>query len=330
MFLRKPRMVLAGSVVAILFALTTLLPFVAQAKSHLTVNTLDDVNDGVCDAASCSLREAIAASEPSAQINFASGLTGTIALTDLTGELEIIKNLEITGPGNDKLTISGSNETRIFFVGNNASFTLQDVTLANGFTAIGGAAIRTDINTSTDLTDVILENNRTTGAGGAIFNEGNMTLKRSIIRNNIATFIGGGIDTFGQMEIIRTTVEGNRATNLGGGIVYEGVSLDIRQSIIQGNQVNNTAFGGGGLAIRSPGATITHTTIQNNSAFNGAGIYNSNTIAVLVQHTTIINPAGNTNCYSTDSDIAPVQDGGHNLQAPGTSCGASIPVANPG
>src|SRR5690349_19344719 len=100
------KIALLGSILALLFAFSSLLPFEVQAKDHVTVNTLEDINDGVCDHSSCSLREAIAAVDPDGRIKFADGLTGTIALTDLTGELEIVKNMEIKGPGNDNLTIS--------------------------------------------------------------------------------------------------------------------------------------------------------------------------------------------------------------------------------
>src|SRR5437870_998206 len=40
-------------------------------------------------------------------ITFQPGLTGTIALT--SGELDITDDLTITGPGADKLTVSGNN-----------------------------------------------------------------------------------------------------------------------------------------------------------------------------------------------------------------------------
>ncbi len=47
----------------------------------LVVNKLADTNDGSCDAADCSLREAIAAAVWDSTINFAPGLMGTISLS---------------------------------------------------------------------------------------------------------------------------------------------------------------------------------------------------------------------------------------------------------
>ena len=61
----------------------------------LIVTKLADTNDGVCDA-DCSLREAVASAWANDTINFAPGLTGTIALNS---GLVIDKNMEIYGPG---------------------------------------------------------------------------------------------------------------------------------------------------------------------------------------------------------------------------------------
>lgn len=332
MLSQKQKIRFAMRVSVIAFALLFILPMEVQATSSLRVNTLADTNDGSCDDTSCSLREAIAASDPGGHIHFAPHLTGTIALTAVTSELGIFNDLRIDGPGSNTLTISGSNETRIFHVNDNVHFELRDVTLANGFDFSIGGALLTNEGARTELTNVVLENNQTAGSAGAIFNQGSLVLRRSVVRNNRAVFIGGGIQmtSNAEMEVVDSVIEGNQVGNLGGGIVYGGTRLDIRNSIIQGNRVLNTTFGGGGLAVRAPGVTITHSTIQNNSAFNGAGIYNEVTLPALVRHTIISNPDGNTNCYSVDVVLAPVVDGGHNQQFPGTSCGSTIPVVNPG
>src|SRR5262249_40604697 len=65
------------------------------------------------DSGAGSLRAAIAAAHNGDTINFAAGLIGqTIALS--SGELLIKHNVTIVGPGADKLTISGSNASRVF------------------------------------------------------------------------------------------------------------------------------------------------------------------------------------------------------------------------
>jgi predicted outer membrane repeat protein len=153
------------------------------------------------------------------------------------------------------------------------------------------------------------------------------------LRNNSAGTIGGAIYSSGNLTIDRSILQGNRALNGGGAIVFEGITMNISRSSIIENRVTNTNpaifFGGGALMNRSAGVTINRTTIQDNSAFNGAGIHNDNTTPPLVRHSVISNPDGNTNCFSTDSNITPVRDGGHNLQYPGTSCSPTIPIGDP-
>jgi CSLREA domain-containing protein len=303
-----------------------------QASHSLTVNTLADSNDGICDASDCTLRDAIASAESGAKIKFATGLTGTI--TFAMGEAEIVRDLTIKGPGVDVITLSGGHNNRVFSIAGDATVEISDLTIADGFDPSGAGVLRLIPGTSLTLKDVIVENSMTlSGAGGAILNEGTLIISRSILRNNSAGTIGGAIYSFGNLTIDRSILQGNRAVNGGGAIVFEGITMNINRSSIIENLVTNTNpaifFGGGALMNRSAGVTITRTTIQGNSAFNGAGIHNDNTTPPLLRHSIISNPHGNTNCFSTDSNIIPVRDGGHNLQYPGTSCGPTIPVGDP-
>lgn len=86
-------------------------------RSHaatLTVTTTADTDNRVCGA-SCSLREAITVANAGDTITFAAALVGqTITLT--LGELVIDKDLTISGPGVNQLTISGNSVSRIFFI----------------------------------------------------------------------------------------------------------------------------------------------------------------------------------------------------------------------
>ncbi len=56
---------------------------VESQYNYLTVSTLDDESDAVCDAGDLSLREAlqISTTRPNYSIDFATGLSGTIELT---------------------------------------------------------------------------------------------------------------------------------------------------------------------------------------------------------------------------------------------------------
>src|SRR5262245_46320117 len=71
----------------------------------------------LADSGAGSLRAAVAQADAHAgadTIVFDDGLTGTMALT--VGDLDIADDLKINGPGADKLTVSGSNLSRVFKV----------------------------------------------------------------------------------------------------------------------------------------------------------------------------------------------------------------------
>src|SRR5215471_15961110 len=93
--------------------------------STLTVtNALDDGSAGT-------LRSTIAAAPSGATIDFSNQLRGhTIVLTG--GQLVINKNLDIEGPGANKLIVSGNNASRVFDIGNSATVTIAGLSIADG------------------------------------------------------------------------------------------------------------------------------------------------------------------------------------------------------
>jgi len=82
------------------------------------------------------LRAVIAAAGAGDRITFASGLR-TIAL--LSGQIEINKNLTITGPGINALGISGNSVSRVFVIDAGVSVAISDLTIGNGNTTGAGA-----------------------------------------------------------------------------------------------------------------------------------------------------------------------------------------------
>ena len=115
--------------------------------STVTVDTLIDVNasDGLT-----TLREAIAAAMPNDTIDFS--VTGTINLSSL-GQLTINKNLTITGPGANLLTVrafdpSGTvgDGTHVFNV-DDGNFTADKTVVISGLTLTGA-----DVTASGNIT----------------------------------------------------------------------------------------------------------------------------------------------------------------------------------
>ena len=83
---------------------------------------MDDHNDGVCDAADCTLREAITAANANVGriIAFAPGVTGTIQLAAALPSLNA--NMTIQGPGANLLTVRRNigGSYRIFNISSNS------------------------------------------------------------------------------------------------------------------------------------------------------------------------------------------------------------------
>src|SRR5262249_7113350 len=107
-----------------------------------------------------------------------------------------------------------------------------------------------------------------TGAGGAILNQGNLTINTCVVVNNAtmpgtpgATAPGGGVATLpgGSLNVFFSTIVGNLAQGngtgtatggnaSGGGIFHEGNALTILNSTVQANR----AVGGFADAAFSP------------------------------------------------------------------------------
>jgi len=194
------------------------------------------------------------------------------------------------------ITINGHNATiirdgsaphfRFFYIMENASLTINDLTLDNGF-ADGrypggssglpgsGGAIFNDGGTL-ELNRCILLNNQATSEGGAIFHErfGNTYVNGSTILDNLAP-IGGGLSVYhsGLLSINDSEISNNVATAQGGGMSL-GASAELTINNSQIN-FNHSARHGGGIfkdgSGESPLIVIHGTTFEGNIANWGGG-----------------------------------------------------------
>jgi alpha-tubulin suppressor-like RCC1 family protein len=132
-----------------------------------------------------SLRQAIADALPGDTINFS--VTGIIVLTN--GPLSVCKNLTLAGPGATNLTLSGNNASRVLYVCPDAVVTLQDLTIANGYSSTNGGGIYNE--GTLNLIGCVLSGNSSAKdmsgdlygflSGGAVYN-------RSILQATNCTF----------------------------------------------------------------------------------------------------------------------------------------------
>ena len=125
-----------------------------------------------------SLRDIISCSSEGGNITFDLPNMSQITLT--SGEIIIDKNLTLSGPGVNDLTISGNNQSRIFnlFPGN--IFTITALTLKNAVAVANGGAIY--VNGHLTLDNVLLQNNFENGIPKSLTLPGTGSLK---IKGNV-------------------------------------------------------------------------------------------------------------------------------------------------
>jgi hypothetical protein len=241
------------------------------------------------DSGAGSLRQAIIDASPGDTINFAPSVT-TVTLT--SGELVIDKNLTITGPGANRLTVTAKFHDfinfRIFNISSSTvTVSISGITISGGFTGdSGGGILSVGVLTLTDC--AISDNFSGTFAGfsegGGVLNDhGTMTITGCTISDNSVEGIGGGVlNENGTMTITRCTISNNFADQSGyafsevseGGGILNGGSLIITNSTISGNTSYATSldvfgqrgFAYGGGVHNSGSMIVTNCTISGNAA----------------------------------------------------------------
>ena len=258
-------------------------------STTITVNTLSDPATPV--AGQTSLRQAIttANADPGGgdTINFASGLTGKIGLTQ--GALPAISAaMTITGPGAAILTVDGLSASGIFAVTSQLNVSISGLTLANGKNDQGGAVSNT---ANLTISNCVITGNSASNGGG-ISNTGTLTISNSTIESNTAATSGGGIwDGGGQVTMVGCTVAGNSCTSLGGGVEAYTATLTMINCTVADNVALGFSAGGGGVAGFSASVTLSDCTVADNSAAFGGGILNYSPGGIVTLNNTIA--AGN-------------------------------------
>ncbi len=271
--------------------------------------------DGVCATVfgACSLRAAVQEANALAGADAINLPDGTYSLTiapvgtndDSTGDLNITDDLSISGMGlRQQVTtiVDGGGLDRVFDIDDPVSVELQLFTITNGAARNGGAIKITDGDVALDEMRLIENAAQGTGnpTGGAIFSTSVLSIEDSLISGNTAEGSGGGIWNDGALDVLDSSIISNVAGGDGGGL-RNGDAATLNGSIVSSNSaagatggggvyntsgatltVDQTVLGfntaeagdGGGLRL-SGGATLTDSTVSNNStiAGNGGGLH---------------------------------------------------------
>jgi hypothetical protein len=251
------------------------------------------------DSGPGSLRAAIASANSGDEIVFAKSVH---SITLKTGELDINKSLDIQGPGQAKLVISGGGASRVFDVsGAGTSVQFHDLTIADGLAS--GATVTGPLGAATL-------------GGGILDNQAQALLANVTMADNRANgFIGsgGGIASISgaNLAVIGCTFTGNVASGTsidspGGAILSDaGSSVSVRGSFFTGNQ----AIDGGAIAVwggsRGDVSTSTFTDNQcqgNTGAPGESGTPSDNGGAIFATDSSLVGAAaGSTLAVSRSS-----------------------------
>ena len=250
----------------------------------ITVTNTNDSGPG-------SLRQALAVAHDGDRVTFA--VSGTITLT--SGALVVAKNVTISGPGADHLSIVGMPFQSVFSVG---AATISGLTIRDGAVGIDNGGMLTVMNcvisgnsvggihngssltvVNTNVSDNFFGIYNITGELGVV----TATILSTTVSGNSAGGVVASPHFFGgraYITISDCTISGNFSTTGGGGIFATNTSLNVANSTISGN---STGSSGGGISISGsalvPGSSIVNNTISGNSAkTSGGGISGGATV----------------------------------------------------
>jgi predicted outer membrane repeat protein len=206
-------------------------------------------------------------------VTFNCGGTATITVAS---PKSISADTTIDGEG--LITISGGNSVDVFRVSTAVEFTVQNLTIANGYNAHLGGGIYSS-GTLTVINSTFADNYAEISGGGIENAGGTLTVTNSIFSRNSAYADGGGIEnTGGRLTVISSTFSGSDAADGNGGSIYSSGPLTVRDSTFS----RNGAGTNGGAIYSSSGLTVINSTFGDNAAASqGGAIYSSGLLTVI-------------------------------------------------
>jgi CSLREA domain-containing protein len=262
-----------------------------------TVTRTDDPDPSDCEPDDCSLREAVIAANsspghstiviPAGEYILSIPTTGEDAAAD--GDLDLTDDVTITGAGADTTSLDAGGQVtsdRAFHVLAGVDATISGMTITGASLPVGyGGAIYNQ--GALTLSQVVLDQNGA-GEGGGVHNKGVLNVSDSVMSGNIGVQ-GGAIKNEGPASLTNVILEDNEAWTSGGAVMNTASgSLVIEDSLIAGNSVSYTArlvagtiSGRGGGIYNAGELEVRDTTLSGNSSeLYGGGLYNDGSAEV--------------------------------------------------
>ena len=247
-------------------------------------------------------------------------LDSDIAMTDdeaanFKDGVAINKNIRIDGKGH---TISAEDLGRIFSIGEGFTVTLTNATLINGKADKGGAIYN---DGSLTLSDVKLSDNAADSYGGAVFNNGELVVSDSVFdSNDIVNRGSAGVDYGGaaiynwenaKLDISKSNFTNNIKNYVNGDRLVGAVTTIGNATISDSYFVNNSGRWGGALAATGgvSGSAINTIDVDGTKFVNNTALYGG-AMFVWASNYTISNSVFDNNSAFGKGDMSPNNNNG--------------------
>ncbi len=261
----------------------------ASAASFTVGDTTDaglgNPNGTACvssDGGGCTLRAAVQAADNTGGTNTITLPAGTYKLTipssapndPAHGDLDVTSGdtLTITGSGSPGTIIDANHIDRALAVQHGAGLVISDLTIRNGN--------QPETPPSSSSTGP--------GEGGAVYNDGTLTVSGSAIDGNSSQAGGGGV--YSDTGAVATTITNSslsedNSDGPGGGASILAGGISLSDTTVMHDAANAT---GGGVAVASGPVVVTGSSISDDSANGpGAGLYLINAGSLSVTNSTL-------------------------------------------
>ncbi|HET6977403.1 MAG TPA: Ig-like domain-containing protein [Pyrinomonadaceae bacterium] len=211
--------------------------------------TPDPIVTSTADSGAGTLRAALANACSGDTITFNLAGPGPHTITLTTGELQVDRDVSIYNNSGENITVSGNNAGRVFNINAGKIASLIGLTISGG---------------------------NSTNDGGAIINDGALTIVNSTLSGNTTASDGGAISTTAtgtSLTLINTTISGNTAGGSGGGVIVLGGTMTSINCTITNNVAdsdNNALGDGGGIRAHAGTTTLKNTIVAGNFNEDGA------------------------------------------------------------
>ena len=217
--------------------------------------------------AKLTIQNATGTVSPNGVVTIANGLYSGTGNTNIT----INQNMTIQGLSQAGTIIDGTGNSWIFSITSGTNVKISDLTITNATNGDGGAIYN---NGALTVTNNLFNANNATHFGGAIYNNEDLTVIDSIFTSNSATGRSGAIYNWDTLNVTGSTFISNSASSSGA------IGNYGKMTVNSSTFTNNNATTYGGAIYNYETLNVTDSTFIGNNANQGGAIFNNEALTV--------------------------------------------------